>query len=259
MAHELRSSIAEEVPAAGRDEGEEVPELLAVVRGHAHVDHRRTLWASKILGADDGDGRSGHGYRMSRLRGRRRGPPSLRRWDASTARLHNNATDSSTNAADKDIVTLDMAVFDRIGIRCNAVAPGLVLTPAVAGLAPEQREASLRLYPMPRLCAPEDVANVVLFLASEEAAYVNGATVMVDGGATVYMPSIQAEPPANGWLPKQFTQALTACRACRRIREKAAVLASSRSRVRRGSGMSDERYLRRSGLVASVRRQVVST
>jgi NAD(P)-dependent dehydrogenase (short-subunit alcohol dehydrogenase family) len=39
------------------------------------------------------------------------------------------------------------------------------------------------------MCRPEDVANAVLFLASDEAAYVNAATIMVDGGATVYMPS----------------------------------------------------------------------
>ena len=51
---------------------------------------------------------------------------------------------------------------------------------------PEYIKASLALYPMPRLCAPEDVANAVLFLASDEAAYINAATLMVDGGATVY-------------------------------------------------------------------------
>lgn len=74
------------------------------------------------------------------------------------------------------------------GIRCNAVAPGLTLTPgAVDNATPEYLEASLALYPMPRLCAPEDVANAVLFLASDEAAYINAATLMVDGGATVYM------------------------------------------------------------------------
>ena len=56
----------------------------------------------------------------------------------------------------------------------------------------EYIEASLALYPMPRLCAPEDVANAVLFLASDEAAYINAATLMVDGGATVYMPSTRA-------------------------------------------------------------------
>jgi NAD(P)-dependent dehydrogenase (short-subunit alcohol dehydrogenase family) len=173
--------------------------------------------------------------------------------------LHNNASDATTNAADMDIVTLDMAVFDRLvavnlkgqlmgckhaiphmlargggsivntasiegfvgrgvraaygaskagvvllakavaaqygarGIRCNAVAPGLVLTPALQNhySTQEQIEASLVMYPMPRLCAPEDVAKAVLFLASDEAAYINGTTLMVDGGATVYMPSAQ--------------------------------------------------------------------
>jgi NAD(P)-dependent dehydrogenase (short-subunit alcohol dehydrogenase family) len=82
------------------------------------------------------------------------------------------------------------------GIRCNAVAPGMVLTPAISHhyTTPEQLEASSRLYPMPRLCAPEDVANAVLFLASDEASYVNGATLMVEGGATVYMPSAQFRP-----------------------------------------------------------------
>ena len=71
------------------------------------------------------------------------------------------------------------------GIRCNAVAPGLVLTPAVERLyTPEQLVESLALFPMPRLCLPEDVANAVLFLASDEAGYVNGTTLMVDGGAS---------------------------------------------------------------------------
>jgi NAD(P)-dependent dehydrogenase (short-subunit alcohol dehydrogenase family) len=78
------------------------------------------------------------------------------------------------------------------GIRCNAVAPGLVLTPAVEHLSPEQLELSSRSYPMPRLCAPEDVASAVLFLASDDAGFVNGTTLMVDGGATVYMPSAEA-------------------------------------------------------------------
>jgi NAD(P)-dependent dehydrogenase (short-subunit alcohol dehydrogenase family) len=82
------------------------------------------------------------------------------------------------------------------GIRCNAVAPGLTLTPGAVGNAtPEYVEASAVKYPMPRMCRPEDVANAVLFLASDEAAYVNAATIMVDGGATVYMPS--AKPVAG--------------------------------------------------------------
>ncbi|MGI8923595.1 MAG: SDR family NAD(P)-dependent oxidoreductase [Fimbriimonadales bacterium] len=75
------------------------------------------------------------------------------------------------------------------GIRCNAVAPGLVLTPSLEPLyrTPEQIEPALRDYAMPRLCTPGDVAKAVVFLASDEASYVNGATIMVDGGASVYM------------------------------------------------------------------------
>jgi NAD(P)-dependent dehydrogenase (short-subunit alcohol dehydrogenase family) len=75
------------------------------------------------------------------------------------------------------------------GIRCNAVAPGFVLTPAREGLTRDELELVSTSYPMPRLCDPEDVANAVVFLASNEAAFVNGTTLMVDGGATVYLPS----------------------------------------------------------------------
>jgi NAD(P)-dependent dehydrogenase (short-subunit alcohol dehydrogenase family) len=57
---------------------------------------------------------------------------------------------------------------------------------------------SSRDYPMPRLCTPDDVANAVLFLASDEAAYINGTTLMVEGGATVYMPSASTQFAGRG-------------------------------------------------------------
>lgn len=97
-------------------------------------------------------------------------------------------------AAKAGVVLLVKAVaaqYGSLGIRCNAVAPGLVLTPALRNQTREQLEEALGLYPMPRLCEPQEVANAVLFLASDEASYVNGATLMVDGGATVYLPSAQ--------------------------------------------------------------------
>ena len=63
------------------------------------------------------------------------------------------------------------------GIRCNTVAPGLTLTAGVvSNTTDEYIEASRRNYPMPRLCAPEDVAKAVVFLASDDAAYVNTVT-----------------------------------------------------------------------------------
>jgi NAD(P)-dependent dehydrogenase (short-subunit alcohol dehydrogenase family) len=79
------------------------------------------------------------------------------------------------------------------GIRCNAVAPGFVMTPATANTASETRELVSRSYPMPRLCTPEDVAHAVAFLASDEASFINGTTLMVEGGASIYMPSAQLD------------------------------------------------------------------
>ena len=52
---------------------------------------------------------------------------------------------------------------------------------------------------MPRLCTPEDVANAVVFLASDEAAYINAVTLMVDGGATVYMASTTLADRGEGF------------------------------------------------------------
>jgi NAD(P)-dependent dehydrogenase (short-subunit alcohol dehydrogenase family) len=76
------------------------------------------------------------------------------------------------------------------GIRCNAVLPGTVETPMTyATLPPElDREEALRreglLAPMLRVAQPEELAEVVAFLLSDRASYVNGAEIVADGGAT---------------------------------------------------------------------------
>jgi NAD(P)-dependent dehydrogenase (short-subunit alcohol dehydrogenase family) len=96
-------------------------------------------------------------------------------------------------ASKAGVVLLTKAVaaqYGTRGIRCNAVAPGLTLTPGAVGNATsEYVDAALEDYAMPRLCTPEDVAKAVVYLASDDASYVNAATLMVDGGATVYMPN----------------------------------------------------------------------
>ncbi len=68
------------------------------------------------------------------------------------------------------------------GVRVNAVAPGYIATDMTAGLSDEQRESILGATPLGRLGEPEDVAGAVAFLCSEDAAFVTGAVLSVDGG-----------------------------------------------------------------------------
>lgn len=68
------------------------------------------------------------------------------------------------------------------GIRVNAVAPGYILTRMTAGLAPRFLDQALAETALGRLGKPEDVADVVAFLASEKARHVTGVVLPVDGG-----------------------------------------------------------------------------
>jgi 3-oxoacyl-[acyl-carrier protein] reductase len=73
----------------------------------------------------------------------------------------------------------------RKGVTCNAVAPGFIATDMVMAMPEKVIDMMKEKVPMTRLGEPEDIANAYLFLASEEASYVNGATLSVDGGMTV--------------------------------------------------------------------------
>ncbi len=68
------------------------------------------------------------------------------------------------------------------GIRVNSIAPGIIETDQVSGLTPEQRSRYEKLAALGRLGKPEDIAGVVLFLASDLSRFVSGATINVDGG-----------------------------------------------------------------------------
>jgi NAD(P)-dependent dehydrogenase (short-subunit alcohol dehydrogenase family) len=71
-----------------------------------------------------------------------------------------------------------------LGLRCNAIAPGLTMTPMVEEDLEEdgfRRDYTSRI-PLRRLSRPEEQAAVILFLASDEASFVNGETIVVDGG-----------------------------------------------------------------------------
>ena len=72
------------------------------------------------------------------------------------------------------------------GVRVNAVVPGVFLTPPTEGLIPdaESQAATARSLPIGRIGDPVECANAILFLASDEASYVTGAELVVDGGRT---------------------------------------------------------------------------
>jgi 3-oxoacyl-[acyl-carrier protein] reductase len=71
------------------------------------------------------------------------------------------------------------------GITVNAIAPGFVATDMTAGLNDEQREFLLGRIPMGRIAAPNEIAPLAAFLASDAAAYITGQTFNVDGGVVM--------------------------------------------------------------------------
>jgi len=80
-------------------------------------------------------------------------------------------------------VALELAPY---GITVNAIAPGPIETPEAKGSAQQAAEQILRAIPVGRLGKPADIASTVVFLASEEAGFITGTVIVVDGGYTVH-------------------------------------------------------------------------
>jgi meso-butanediol dehydrogenase/(S,S)-butanediol dehydrogenase/diacetyl reductase len=99
---------------------------------------------------------------------------------------------SAYNAAKAGVLNLTRTAaieYARHGIRVNAVCPGPIATPPLERLlarTPAVREALLAALPQRRLGTPDEVASVVLFLASDEASLVNGAAIVADGGLSAW-------------------------------------------------------------------------
>ncbi|PFH29676.1 SDR family NAD(P)-dependent oxidoreductase [Burkholderia sp. JKS000303] len=83
------------------------------------------------------------------------------------------------------LLTQTLAIdYGQHNIRVNAVCPGYINTPLLKNVPDAQKQALAALHPMGRLGKADEVANAVLFLASDEASFINGSSLMVDGGYT---------------------------------------------------------------------------
>lgn len=98
------------------------------------------------------------------------------------------------SAAKAGLISLTKSVAARFGpdgVRANAIAPGTIVTPIWEGRLradPTVLDGATEWYPLGRLGTPDDVARAALFLCSDDAAWISGTTLVVDGGLTAGYP-----------------------------------------------------------------------
>ncbi len=104
---------------------------------------------------------------------------------SSVVGLHGAAGQANYAASKAGLIGLTLATAKELGSRnitCNAVAPGFIETDMTEDLPADFREYVAKNAPAGRLGKPEDIAPAILFLASQDAAYITGQTLTVDGG-----------------------------------------------------------------------------
>ncbi len=99
-----------------------------------------------------------------------------------------NAGQSNYSASKAGLIGLTKTwakEFSAKGVRCNAVAPGFIMTDMTEDIVDKHGEDLLKQIPLKRLGKPDDVAELVNFLASDKASYITGEIIKVDGGIYV--------------------------------------------------------------------------
>jgi 3-oxoacyl-[acyl-carrier protein] reductase len=107
---------------------------------------------------------------------------------ASVVGLTGNAGQTNYAASKGGLISLTRSIAKELGSRnvtANVVAPGFIRTDMTARLGEDVAAMAAKACPLRRVGTPEDVAGVVLLLASDEASYVTGQVVAVDGGMTL--------------------------------------------------------------------------
>jgi len=107
---------------------------------------------------------------------------------SSVVALYGNFGQSNYVATKAGVIGLTKTLareFGRKGVTVNAVAPGFIATEMVRKMPENVLKAMEEKVPLGRLGKPEEIASAYLFLSSDEAAYINGATISVDGGITI--------------------------------------------------------------------------
>ncbi len=107
-------------------------------------------------------------------------------------RFFGNPAYSAAKAALINMTQSVASEYGRHGIRCNAVLPGSVRTESISWTIRQQKDPQVfdklaRWYPMGRVAEPEDIAKAVAFLGSDDASYITGVALPVDGGLTAGM------------------------------------------------------------------------
>jgi NAD(P)-dependent dehydrogenase (short-subunit alcohol dehydrogenase family) len=111
---------------------------------------------------------------------------------ASNQGLSGDLSQTAYGAAKGAVVTLTMSVataFGKQNVRCNCISPGAIRTPSLVNACPPEiidmiEQSNL----MPRIGEPEDIANLALFLASDESSFITGQVIRCDGGQLSHLP-----------------------------------------------------------------------